>query len=151
MRKKIDKCLIESIKNFPIHIISETFKNLGYLKSAVLSMPEETLVASRTEAKHWFSMISTLFPLSAASIIWQSSTYLKNTEKHQLQWRPLFCNSTRKSYKIRDWKFSEIWQSLTSWLFEQVGLLFRPSTRLWRSEFPREWRRRSFWLQKRCR
>ena len=51
----------------------------AYLKSDVLSMEPEVLMAEMTEAKHWSSMTSTFFEASATSITWQSSTNLKKS------------------------------------------------------------------------
>ena len=58
------------------------FKNnhiRDYLKSDVLSIVPEVLIAEMTEAKHWFSITSTFFEASATSITWQSSTNLKKS------------------------------------------------------------------------
>ena len=52
--------------------------NLMYLKSDVLSMLGEVLIALITEAKHWFSITSNFFLASATSLTAQSSIYLKN-------------------------------------------------------------------------
>ena len=69
------------------------FKNnniRAYLKSDVLSMEVEVLIAEMTEAKHWSSMTSTFFEASATSITWQSSTNLKKSisvknREHELE------------------------------------------------------------------
>ena len=64
------------------HIFRNFFKNnhiRAYLKSDVLSIVPEVLIAEMTEAKHWFSITSTFFEASATSITWQSSTYLKKS------------------------------------------------------------------------
>ena len=47
-----------------------------YLKSDVLSMLGEVLIVLITEAKHWFSITSTFFAVSATSLTVQSLTYL---------------------------------------------------------------------------
>ena len=47
-----------------------------YLKSDVLSMLGEVLIVLITEAKHWFSITSTFFEVSATSLTVQSLTYL---------------------------------------------------------------------------
>ena len=49
-----------------------------YLKSDVLSMLSEVLIALMTEAKHWFSITSTFLLASSTSLTAQSSTYLKH-------------------------------------------------------------------------
>ena len=57
-----------------------------YLKSDVLSMLLEVLIALMTDAKHWFSITSTFFFASAASLTVQSSTYLKKINKSEKSW-----------------------------------------------------------------
>ena len=55
-----------------------------YLKSDVLSMLADSLIALMTEAKHWFSITSTFLLASVASLTVQSSTYLKNNQSKKI-------------------------------------------------------------------
>ena len=59
----------------------------AYLKSDVLSMVADVLMAEITEAKHWFSMTSTFFEVSLTSITfcpWRSWNIHNRHQQHTI-------------------------------------------------------------------